>query len=97
MINMDEELRWGEYSTTWDRFERALHLFTEETYEDGGVLPDDHFRVGKRYVSLDERSCDCPDFEWGDHRLCKHYIAVLLDMYDPIMLTYLKRWKMEHK
>lgn len=94
---MSHVLGWGEYSFDWDRFERALHLNVSEDDENGAPLPKDHYRVGSRYVSLEDKSCDCPDFTWGDHRLCKHFIAVLLETYDPLMLMHLRKWKMDHK
>jgi hypothetical protein len=99
---MPEEVRWGEYFTTWDRLERSLDLYVQETYEDGTALPEGHFRVqgrrgSNRYVSLEDKTCDCPDFEWGDHRLCKHYIAVLLDTADPLMCAHLKLWLARQK
>jgi hypothetical protein len=91
---MSREHSYLEFRFDDKRLNRALDLIVETMDYEGQDLPPGHYMVtGGRQPHFCHTSphieCDCQDFVWGDHRLCKHLIAALLAEKDPLILGVL--------
>lgn len=89
---MSDQYKYMEFVFDDGRLQRSRDIVILGIDIDGNTLPNGHYMaIGgsstQRYCSTNPVSCDCPDFEWGDHRLCKHIIAALLFEKDILMLS----------